>query len=138
MARRARHGFTLLEFLVCVSIAGLLAALALPGYRQHLRVSRRLEAREALLRVQALQERHYFQHGRYASSLEELAADALRDERRFYRVELRAEAGGQRFTAVALPVGSQARDRDCVELSLDDSGRRDARGAADAATRCWS
>jgi hypothetical protein len=49
-----------------------------------------------------------------------------------------AQRAGQGFIASASPLGDgpQARDAACQELTLDDTGRRGARGIGDG-RRCW-
>ena len=67
---RRRRGVTLLELLVALALAGILAGLAYPTYRGHLVRAHRIEAIEALLAIAAAQERFHFQHGRYAQGFE--------------------------------------------------------------------
>ena len=132
-------GLTLMELLACLAIAGVLAAAALPLHREAMLRARRADARDALLALQALQERYYFAHGRYAHGLEQLGAPARRrSPQGLYQLEVWAQRAGQGFIASASPLrdGPQARDATCQELTLDDTGRRGARGVGDA-RRCW-
>lgn len=141
-----RTGFTLLDLLICVTLIGMLATLAVPGYRHVVRRAHRGDAQQALLRVQALQERHYFEHGRYAGTLAALqdaatsgAAPADRSEAGLYVLALQARADGQGYVAWAQPApgGGQVDDTGCIRLSIDETGRRLAQGGDDAARRCW-
>lgn len=146
MARsRRRRGFTLIELMVTLAIAGLLAGLALPTYRGHVRRVHRSEAIEALLALAAAQERHRLQHDRYAAALDagddedpERLSLASRSAGGHYRLAL-ADADEFSFTATATAAGTQADDHDCRVLSIDASGARRASNAEGLATdaRCW-
>jgi len=135
-----RHGFSLLELLCALAVVAVLAACAVPTHRAASIRARRTDARIALLGLASLQERHYFQHGRYAASLAELGVTAARSSEGFYRLGVRAAASGQGFIAEAMPLpgGPQAEDRDCAVLRVDERGRRSASGSADADRRCWT
>ena len=68
---RARsRGVTLLELMAVVVIIGVLGTLAVNSYRGYLLRANRTEARVALLRVQAAQEKFFLQNNRYADTAE--------------------------------------------------------------------
>jgi type IV pilus assembly protein PilE len=131
-----RRGFTLLELLLALSIAALLAALAWPGYRQIMHRTQRIEARLALLQLQHLQERHFADHHVYASELRAGGGgDSLPiapvTENGNYELSMLLDADGQAYVAVAQARqgGRQAGDHSCQRLSIDTAGRR--RSSAD-------
>lgn len=137
-------GVTLLELLIALAIAAILAAMAYPSYRQHLIRAHRTEAIESLLAVAAEQERHHLAHGRYA---EDFRADdeaglviAPITATGMYRLDL-AEAGPASFLAVATPVagGPQAADRRCARFTMHANGRRSAFDdeGRDTTRECW-
>lgn len=142
-------GFTLVELMVVLVIVAILSAVAWPGYGAILQRAHRGEARQALMRLQHLQETHYATHLRYAARLggesdpETLPAAQFSDNGS-YLLSVRASEDGQRFTAVARasPGGRQARDADCLWLSVDETGQRrsaDAFGnwVAAGSGGCW-
>lgn len=140
------RGFSLLELMVALAVAAVLAAVAVPGYSELARRSLRQDARLALLRVQHHQERHFTQHLAYASSLEGHGAGALglatRSDRGYYLLGLAADAQGYFATARVDPSGRQAADSRCAQLRIDQTGLRqvaDASGAwrQDDPDRCW-
>lgn len=142
------RGFSLIELMVALGIAGVLSGIALPSYHQTLQRSQRQDARIALLRIQQFQERHFAEHLRYAARLavpadpESLGLDSVSDGGR-YELSLQSNAEGLGYTALARARGRQAGDRDCAVLTLDQSGRR---GSGDASGRvllpdtgrCWN
>lgn len=142
-------GFTLVELLVVVAVVAILSAVAWPGYGAVLQRAHRGEARQALLRLQHMQEVHYATHLRYAerlggSSDSTTLRAAERSENGTYLLSVRGSEEGQRFTvtARASPDGRQARDVQCQWLSVDETGQRrsaDAFGnwVAAEAGGCW-
>lgn len=135
-------GFTLVELMICLTLVSLIAAWALPSQRAAVQKTRRSDARDALLQIRILQERHYFEHGRYAGSLQELEGDAAADRSPsgYYLLDVQSIAAGQGFRARAVPAAdaSQGSDAECRLLMIDDTGARTAAGSADADRRCWS
>lgn len=144
------RGFTLVELAVTLAIIALLAALAVPGYRDLLHRAQRQDARLALLRIHYRQERYFSERNRYATQLAtpaELGGLGLaeRSDAGDYGLSIATdpEALGYVATARALPSGRQSDDRVCAALALDHIGQR---SSADAAGRwrdldaghCWS
>jgi type IV pilus assembly protein PilE len=134
-----KTGFTLLELLICVLIAGLLVTLALPSWRSVVIRSQRSDAVAALYALAAAQERYRLVHGRYADEAAPAPPVGLglsHSARGWY--ELRIEsAEATRFIASARPApGSpQAADDDCRLLTIDEAGLRGSAPAPPA--QCW-
>lgn len=135
-------GFTLLEALIVLAIAGILAALALPAYRDHVQRAGRLEARQELMEVAADQERHHSRNGRYAADALPMQAPMTAGRRRLtrsglYEIEVQAcpedDLSGC-YIAMARPRGRQTGDA-CGMFSLTSKGARDAEGGSVEA--CW-
>ncbi len=146
--RPRSRGFSLTELLVALAILALLAAATTPLWTGQLERTRRLDATDALLRVAVLQERFFFENGRYARA-DELAVPppaglgVSGTERGYYELRLRAPegglAGGFRAEAVADPEGPQGGDERCRVLAVDSTGRRTAEsaGGEDSTDACW-
>ena len=146
-------GFTLVEVMIVVVIMAVLAAIALPSYRDSVAKSRRSEARALLTEASQYMQRFYGQHDRYdQTNAATPVAVALPDD--LLRVPRGAAAGTQTYTlsfvsssltpnayvlqAVPRSAGPMASDR-CGSYTLDNVGRRGLSGAATGVTvrDCW-
>ncbi|MBK1615732.1 pilus assembly protein PilE [Rubrivivax gelatinosus] len=117
------------------AITGILAGIALPSWQGSLMKARRVDAVQALTRLQAAQERYRDEHGHYAATLEALRI-GTRSEAGHYTLTVEAESA-VRYRALATPAagGPQAGDADCAPLTLAvDSGF--ARSGPNR--RCWN
>jgi type IV pilus assembly protein PilE len=147
MSKRLTRGFTLVEILTALVVLVVLVALAMPMWRTNQLRVHRADARGALIAAQNAQDRFFGIHARYAQG-SEIAAPAPAglglaplSERGFYRIEVKTSADGLAYLATARASGThgQSDDSRCVELTLDQNGRRNARDAdgADQTGDCW-
>lgn len=147
--RRSRHGFTLIELVITVALAGLLLTVALPAYQQHLRKLRRADALAALVQIQQAQERRRSQQPAYTATLGSggLELGSL-SSAGHYRLSISTPEGLEAtdHTALAEATGAQSADADCRVLALitrggvlqQRSGPSTALGNDAAADRrCW-
>jgi type IV pilus assembly protein PilE len=149
-------GFSLMELLVALAIAGIIAAAALPSWRESVLRTRRTEGQGALQALMQQQERYFTQHNRYiafgpdaaepdaqsfrwwsgssaAASAYEIAGRACDGDTLDNCVQLVATPGTAR-------VDSHFRDDTCHRLILTSRGERRATGStatAVPAERCW-
>ena len=70
--RKTSNGFTLVEILIVVAIIGILAAVAVPAYFNHILRTRQAEAYHNLLDIKAAQEMVYSMENKYAGDYEPL------------------------------------------------------------------
>jgi len=147
---RAQQGVTLIELMIVLLIAGLLASISVPSYRQYILRSHRVEAQTVLMNLAAAQERHYLVCNTYTDSIDgpsdtaceigrglgfgnfDADVDGLQTENSWYTITI-DDADAETFTATATAIGGQAGDVDCTTLSIDAAGRREAKS-----DECWN
>lgn len=127
-------GFTLVELAVVCAMVGVLAAVAVPSYQDHLLRSGRADAVDALTRLQMAQAQYHAAHGLYAAELAVLrGVPQPASARGRYTLALVATGEGYRATAVAQ--GRQRRDTECTALSVEVAQGFTHHGPS---TRCWN
>jgi type IV pilus assembly protein PilE len=137
---------TLIELLIVIAIASLVAALAIPGYRMYLIRSQRSEAKLALLQLQTAQEKHYLQYNLYTDNVTAsstattpgLGLPGVTETGKYDIAVTTLGAGAQSFTATASPHagGGQADDLQCAALTITDRGERGISGTG-TSEMCW-
>jgi type IV pilus assembly protein PilE len=131
-----RRGFTLVEVAATTAVAAALAAAALPALHSPLAKSRRADAVQALLQIQAAQARHHADSGLYALDLGGLPGTGRRSEQGWYELSMEVQ-GPEHWRAVARARadGPQASDRDCQVLTLE---AREGFVTQGPSPRCWN
>lgn len=119
---RISAGFTLIELIVVVAVAVILAAIAYPSYSDLVRTARRSEAITALGLIQQAQERYRSNNSKYASSLATLPAPrpvSPTTPGSYYTLTISDEsATGYTATATAAAKRGQNKDIECTSLSV--------------------
>jgi len=130
-------GFTLIELMIVIVVVAVLAAIAMPSYRQYVLRTHRTEAKRTLLNVAVAQEKFYLHNNTYAgpSALEIAPPSGLgiagTTERGHYALAITA-GGVSAFSATATAQGAQADDTRCASFAIDQAGTRTATN-----TDCW-
>jgi len=143
-----QHGVTLIELVVVAASIAVLAAIAIPSYRNHVLRAHRTEARAALLALATAQEKFHLRCRRYATALDpgkdsDCVAASLdfpvRSERGYYAIRITA-ADASGWTAESWPTGPpQSVDGPCQRFELASSGRKRAWDGArrESVRECW-
>jgi len=142
-AARTTRGFTLIELLIAMTVAAILATVAVPSFADALRRARRVEGVTALLALQLAQERWRTDHPRYSATLSELGTAAVTNTGAYTLAITEADETG--YVAVATAAAPQAGDAPCRVLKIVQRGGQMRRGAVDAhgvesfdpRHRCW-
>jgi type IV pilus assembly protein PilE len=130
MVKGSNNGFTLIEVMITVAIVAILAAIALPSYRQFVIKAARTEAQAELLQLVNVQEKIYLNSNSYAFSVTGaytgtssgglgLGSGKISDGR--YNVTLTNTVASQTFTLVATPVAGSTQANDGI-LSITETG----------------
>lgn len=140
---RADAGFTLIDLLVSVGIAAVLAAIAYPSFEAQIHRARRADALVALTNVQMAEERWRANAASYGS-LAQIGMASASTSGDYTLAVTAPSANGYVVTAQA--AGAQARDTACryLKLTVDNGHATQASGPqADVANddvanrRCW-
>ncbi|PRB80259.1 type IV pilin protein [Pseudomonas sp. MYb185] len=132
MSRKAQRGFTLIELMLVVVVIGILAAIALPSYQEHVRQTRRAEVTAVLLENAQLLERHYTRHGGYDSgTVSGLASQSPATGNAVFSIVPTLAAESFTLTATAVPGGIMAGDA-CASYTLNQVGQR-----TPTDRKCW-
>jgi len=124
-----RRGFTLLELVIVVVVVAVLASVALPGYQDQVRKSRRASAQSHLLDIAQREQQYLLDTRSYASTIAALNMATPAEVSAYYTVAI-TTAGGPppSFTASATPIASQAGDLGGAALTVDNTGLKTPAG----------
>jgi type IV pilus assembly protein PilE len=139
---------TLIELVVVMMIVGILAAVAIPSYRDYVTRSQRSDAKDAVLALATQQEKHYLQCNAYATAIDaatDCAAGELQgaaaSKNGWYALATASANTALAFTATATAVNGQNqwKDTECRSFTVNQAGVRSAldAGGADNTAECW-
>ncbi|MCC4587445.1 type IV pilin protein [Xanthomonas sp. NCPPB 1067] len=139
--RRLHHnaggnGFTLIELMIVVAVVGILAAVAYPSYAEHIRKSRRAQAKADLVEYAQLAERSHTTNNTYANYRFANGSTTTQSPREGGAAQYTVTFAGNQstFTLTAAPQGAQAKDV-CGTMTLNQAGVKTP--SASAAPGCW-
>ena len=148
-----RKGFTLIELVIAMVIAGILAAIAIPAYSNYVRQARRTDAKSALLDLASLEERFYSTQNAYSATATDLGYSAWPTTvgSGYYSISAPtvqaavapsalAPAGTPAsYSIVATAVGDQLKDTQCLSFTVTSGGGQTALNSSnvDNTQTCW-
>lgn len=146
-SKHQQRGVTLIELVTVVIIIGILAAVALPSYRNYVMRSQRSDAKDALLALATQQEKFYLQCNSYATGIAgapdcaggDLQGNAA-SKNGWYDLAIdAADLTSYTISAVAAAAGNQFQDEDCRTFRINERGVRTAEDESgdDETAECW-
>ncbi len=147
--KQKMSGFTLIELMMVVALMGILFAIALPSYNAHVLKSNRSDAKIALTTVSQRIERCYTSLGTYTPSeekqcvvIDQVTDSGIYSDEGYYLIKLAEDdqtSGSYTIRATPVTSGRQAKDEQCVELSLDNIGNKKShdKSGNDTSDTCW-
>lgn len=140
-------GFTLIELMLAVAIAGILAAVAYPAFTSAVQRSRRADAAAVLTAVVQAQERYRSNRSSYAAELTDLGVEADKITKHYTLALAGVGAtpsfvSGYQATASVRADSPQAADVDCSTLTARLEGANlvylaTDKNGQDKSSLCW-
>lgn len=127
-------GFTLIELMVALAIIGIIAAIALPGYKSSVRKANRQAAQAYLLDCSQKAERFYSSALTYNGITLANTCPMPSEISALYNnnIALNTDTnGGSTYNISLTAKNDQVNDTDCTTISLDHAGRKSP------TTGCW-
>lgn len=124
-------GFTLIELLIVIVIIGVLAAIAIPSYRDQVTKTRRTDGQAALMMAAQILERCYTEYNAYNNTACVIPTSSNES---YYKLTS-SNMSATTYILTATATGAQAGDDECTTLTLDQTNLKGATGSNTSV--CW-
>lgn len=141
--QRQRHsGFTLIEVMIVVAILGVIAAIALPSYRDSVMKSRRSDAKSALMQASQAMEKYYTERQTYlGATLGTASTDvySTNSPDGYYTLSFTATPTAAAYTIQAAPTTGNAQTNDkCGTFTITQTSAKGVTGGTlTNVADCW-
>jgi type IV pilus assembly protein PilE len=137
MQRKTHTGFTLIEIMIVVAIIGILAAIALPSYREYVAKSRRAEVASSLQQAAQYQRRVYSGTDAFTTTLpSELTSIPANESVKTYDLTAAVATTTFTITATVKSTGPMSADK-CGNFYLTSTGRKLNGATPSTIEGCW-
>lgn len=138
MIKRFQQGFTLIELMIVVAVIGIITAVALPSYQEHVVRTRRVAAAGCLLELAQFMERQYTTTMTYSGAV--LTTPSCTNELAgsYTFAFATAEPTATTYIIDAAPAGAQTKDTKCATISVNQAGQKTSSGTLSSSDPiCW-
>jgi len=132
-AEKRQVGFTLVELMITVAIVAILATIAYPSYRDHVRRANRADVQAIMLENAQFMERYFTTNGTYAGATLPKQQSPESGTAKYSITHPTADATD--FVIQAQPAGGYS-DPLCGTLTIDQTGAKTKSGTG-ALADCW-
>lgn len=121
---RYYRGFSLIEIMIVIAIIGIIAGIAMPSYREHVRKGNRSDGQAALLNMASTMETYFYTNKTYSASLTDIGYNSASSDGH-YTLSISSATTACPITSCyelkATAVGGQASDGD---LTINSFGQK--------------
>jgi len=129
-ALRKGRGFTLIELMITLVIASILATIAVPSYQNYVQRARRADAYDCLLKAAQRQENFFSLAPNVCGDGSNYTLSATADP-------LLGSNIATSYRVIATRSGAQTADAKCGNLWLNSAGTKGNESATKPASECW-
>ncbi|MCC4601931.1 type IV pilin protein [Xanthomonas melonis] len=127
------QGFTLIELMIVVAVVAILSAIAYPNYAEHVRKSKRAQAKVDLVEYSHLAERYHTVQNTYVGFSLPTLVSPREGGTAAYTLALSQQTQSG-YVITATPGAAQAADK-CGTLSIDQASRKTS--SKGSRSECW-
>ncbi|HEY0745252.1 MAG TPA: type IV pilin protein [Steroidobacteraceae bacterium] len=132
-----KNGFSLIELMIAVGIAAILAAIAIPSYSAYVKRANRTDATKSISVIAQALERCYTQNYTYVGC--PAAVSPVASTQGYYTVTITLAPGppSETYSINAVPaLPPQTTDAQCTSFTVDSAGTQTTLPAGNVKT-CW-